>query len=50
MTSNPSTDQQLVRLGLEILYSVFKPMAAEAIEGFFIDPQAYEAAPTQMES
>jgi hypothetical protein len=43
MTSNPTTDQQLARLGFEILYSIFKPAADKAAEGFFGDPDAVVA-------
>jgi hypothetical protein len=47
MTTSATADQQLARLGFEILENLFRPAADEAAEGFFVSPEAYEVAPTQ---
>jgi hypothetical protein len=44
------TDQQLAQLGFEIMENLFRPAADKAVKGFFVDPEAYEVEPTQMES
>jgi hypothetical protein len=40
-------DRQLVQLGFKILDSLLRPAAAEAAEGFFAEPEAYEVEATQ---
>ncbi len=47
MSSTPTTDQQLVQLGFEVLENLFRPVANEAAKGFFVDPEAHEVEPTQ---